>query len=165
MIFRVIERAKEGNSLDMVQVEVTEEDMSFDRPAGELFFEFFSEQTYTRSAVQNEDLGTVRSQLDTGGIASETHVFLLRCWRGTTNSPESRMHSKASPEKCDSIVLAHVRLQESCLGLPEAGFDSDDSGAKGRGVPRIGNGSPAWSISRSDMKSVQRPRFSMKMNG
>jgi hypothetical protein len=56
MVTRIVQRAKERNALNVVEMEMTEENMRIDRFVAELQLELSSEKTNTCSTVEDQDL-------------------------------------------------------------------------------------------------------------
>src|SRR5436189_112371 len=98
MVLRVIERAKKRNTLDMIEMEMAEKNVSADRLVAELLLEFISEVTNSGSTIEDQNLIGVGPDLNARGISAIPHVFLLWCWSGAANSPKPHAHLPRSHE-------------------------------------------------------------------
>src|SRR5262245_37366978 len=112
VILRTVERAKEWNALNVVEMKMAKENMRADGVVAEFFEELVSQEADAGASGENQNLVRVRPDLDTGGIASVIHVFSL--WRRSRSSitPESDTH-RAAVLWFGSISLGQTILQES----------------------------------------------------
>src|SRR5437762_10706769 len=65
MVSWIVERTKERNPLNVVEVEMAEENVRADRLVAELLLQLTSEQANACAAIENEDLVRVGSNLNT----------------------------------------------------------------------------------------------------
>jgi hypothetical protein len=75
----IVQRPEKRDALNMVEMEMAEENMSFDGIVAKLLLQVVSEQTKPGSTVENENLVGVGPNLNAGGIASIPHVLPLWC--------------------------------------------------------------------------------------
>jgi hypothetical protein len=64
MVVRVVQRTKEWNTLDVIEVKMAEEDMSANGLIPELLLQLLSKQPDSGTAVEDQNLITIRTNLD-----------------------------------------------------------------------------------------------------
>src|SRR5579863_2000835 len=87
----VVKRPEEWNSLNMVPVEMGYEDEGRNGPSVEFVAERLSHHAEAGAAIENIQ-AVSDADLHAGSVASITHIFGLRSWCRSTNSPELNPH-------------------------------------------------------------------------
>src|SRR5581483_9038545 len=88
----LVERAEEGDALDVIPVEVGDKNVSGKGSVTELALQFSSEHAEAGAAVK--DINPVfNAHFDAGGVASVAEIFGLWSRRGPAHAPKPYLHA------------------------------------------------------------------------
>src|SRR3989442_3517353 len=96
LVSLVVKRKEKRQSLDMIPMVMTDQDMSENRPAAEFLHKRLSEHPHAGAAVDDEQRSRVRAELQARCIAAVSEAFRLWGGDGAADSPELQPHKVRS---------------------------------------------------------------------